>query len=370
MAGETRLRATGAPEHAQTDRNRGAFVHVLPRRRPGDSPATWVGQRVAYCFLKHSVVRSPHHGRHQAAVLAAALADSHASHPHAPDGRVPDVRTLTSWANLKKRVQHSIASSVEHVFAASFGGDLGLPSRGSRFLDALMSSPLDYSHLSTIAGSWSRHIASLNIAAQLDQHDGARLATAQRLLASTARAWSPSFDPDRSQHARFDIEVGRDVAVQYVPEAPWTVLQYMLALAARSDQLDNPMLRAFSLDLAAARWATSALLDGERGSWPGRWHVNEASDVVRNLLHVGIGGQGLRQAVTLAQRGYPWLNFKPSGDIGTNFVRVKRAYRRTLTEFGVRTGSLDETVLPADVSRMKVQMSRWVSIVSGGARSH
>ncbi|HEU4458827.1 MAG TPA: hypothetical protein VFR90_06865 [Methylibium sp.] len=363
-----RLGPSGAPEHARLDRKRGAFVHVVPRSRPAESPAAWVGQRVAYCFLKRSLVSSPRHEHHEAAALAAALADAQKHCSNASNDGVPDTRTLMAWANLKKRVQHSIARSVEPAFAASSGRDLGLPSCGSRFLDALMSSPLDYSHLPTIAGSWSRHVAALDIAARLSEREGSRLPTAQRLLTLTAHVWSPSSSRPTAT-SQFGAKVGRDVSMQFVPEAPWTVLQYLLAVAARSEQLDTPLLHAFALDLAAARWATSVLLDEGIRSWPGRWHVNEASDTARNLLLVGSGG-GLRQAVTLAQRGYPWPTFKAPENLKSNFAKVRRAYRRTLTQFGVRTISLEEAVLPADLVRMRVQMSNWAATVGTSARSH
>lgn len=343
-------------------------MHVVPCGRRGESPAAWVGQRVAYCFLKRSVLNSWRDDRHEAAAVAAALAGASPMNE-----RVPDVRTLTAWANLSKRVQHSVASSVEQVFAASARSDLGLPSGESRFLDALMSSPLDYSHLPTLAGAWSRHVASLDIPARLDQSAERRLATAQRLLTAIARAWSPSNDTGRMrrsqvQRDRFDVEVRHAVAVLYVPEAPWTVLQYMVALAASSDHFDDTMLSTLALDLAAARWSTSALLDEGERDWPGRWHVVEASDTARNLLLESIGG--LRQAVTLTERGYPWSNFKAPSRAGANFVRLKRAYRRTLREFGLRTASLEETVLPADLVRLRDEISKWAPIIRSGAASH
>jgi hypothetical protein len=159
------------------------------------------------------------------------------------------------------------------------------------------------------------------------------------------------------------------VAVQYVPESAWSVLQYLLALAARSDQLEDSLLGPLALDLAAAKWATFALLDEGPQAWPGRWHLVEASDVVRNLFHVGVGGRGLLQAVTLSERGYPWSGFRAPADLRSNFARVKRAYRRTLAAHGVRVVSLNEVVLPADLSRMKAEMARWPAIL-GRAPGH
>jgi hypothetical protein len=365
-----RLGNAGSSEHAQVDRKRGSFVHVAPRWQRAGSPSTWIGQRVAYCFLKQALLLSSQHGRHQAAVLATALADAHARITVSADAAVPDVRTLMSWANSKKRVQHSIAASVEPVLVLTNGHGLGLPSRGSRFLDALMSSPIDYSHLATIAGSWSRHLASLDVAARLDQPEGERLSIAQRLLTSAAHAWSPLAEQDQSQRLRFNIAVTRDVAVQYIPDSPWSVLQYLLALATRSDQLDASLHGPLSLDLAAARWATSVLLDEGHRSWPGRWHVIEASDVVRNLLLVGAGGRGLLQAVTLTERGYPWAAFDAAYKLRSNFARLKRAYGRTLTAYGVRTTSLDETVLPADLARMRADMAKWPTIIGRSSRTH
>lgn len=160
------------------------------------------------------------------------------------------------------------------------------------------------------------------------------------------------------------------MAVLYVPAAPWCCMQYLLSVASRFDQLDPALHGPLALDLAAAKWATSVLLDDGASSWPGRWHVLEASDVVRNLLLVGVGARGLLQAVTLTQRGYPWPNFKAPDNLRRSFASVKRAYARALVEFDVRASSLEETVLPADLARMKVLSGKWASIIGNVNRVH
>lgn len=257
-------------------------------------------------------------------------------------------------------MQHETVALLDQSFAAAMGDDLGLPNNGSRYLDSLMSAPTKYSHLPNIAGAWARHVAALNLAARTDIGPLAKIGEAHQLLCAIGRLWAPSSEGiDRgSSTAMKTASVPHSVALLHTPDSPWTVLQYLLAVASSCDDLGQNVLEMLALDLGSARWASGVMLMSDRTTWPGRWHLNEASDVTRNLLFHG--WHGVRFAAALAERGHPWPSEVPTG-VQPRFAGVKLAYTRTLKQFGMEAAALYHTTLATETKWSEMQLRRWAS---------
>jgi hypothetical protein len=209
-----------------------------------------------------------------------------------------DPRTLSAWM-AGKRKHADVLSKADLAFVHARGQAFG---GWATYLEDLVAGRSKYRGRSDLLGAYVRLFDAFDLHHEIadpkqpmrlrDKAERARsllvlLGKLYAPLRLPPEAWTVDLNCLRPRAGRIELLIDELTARASIPDAPWTVFQYLLLVALHCSPVASDSLEVIALDLAAARWATHVLLKEapqEVKVAPSLTPVVEALDIVRNLL--------------------------------------------------------------------------------------